>query len=123
MGGTWAAVRLRGPSAGGVYAAVFIDAIMVKVRDGQVSNRPFYAAIGVTLEGRKDVLGLWVGTGGEGAKFWLQVLLGLEPRQIVLLVVTFIAGVLTVVPGRATRLQGEIHLILFAAYLVLSIYP
>ncbi len=47
-----------------VYAAVFIDAIVVKVRDGQVSNRAFYAAIGVTLEGRKDVLGLWAGTGG-----------------------------------------------------------
>ena len=35
-----------------VYAAVFIDAIVVKVRDGQVANRPFYAAIGVTLDGR-----------------------------------------------------------------------
>jgi putative transposase len=63
-----------------VYAAVFIDAIVVKVRDGQVSNRPFYAAIGVTLEGRKDVLGLWAGTGGEGAKFWLQVLQDLKNR-------------------------------------------
>jgi transposase-like protein len=52
-----------------VYAAVFVDAIVVKVRDGQVANRPFYAAIGVTVEGRKDVLGLWAGTGGEGAKF------------------------------------------------------
>jgi putative transposase len=52
-----------------VYAAVFIDAIMVKVRDGQVANRPIYAAIGVTLDGDKDILGLWAGTGGEGAKF------------------------------------------------------
>jgi putative transposase len=41
-----------------VYAAIFIDAIMVKVRDGQVSNRPFYAAIGVSLDGEKDILGL-----------------------------------------------------------------
>ena len=49
-----------------VYAAVFIDAIMVKVRDGQVANRPLYAAIGVTLAGEKDVLGLWAGQGGEG---------------------------------------------------------
>ncbi len=63
-----------------VYAAVFIDAIVVKVRDGQVANRAFYAAIGVTLEGRKDVLGLWAGTGGEGAKFWLQVLQDLKNR-------------------------------------------
>src|SRR5215475_13140749 len=57
-----------------VYAAVFIDAIMVKVRDGQVANRPIYAAIGVTLAGEKDILGLWAGSGGEGAKFWMAVL-------------------------------------------------
>lgn len=49
-----------------VYATVFIDAIVVKVRDGQVTNRPVYAAIGVTVDGHKDVLGLWMGTGGEG---------------------------------------------------------
>ncbi|RKR92986.1 transposase-like protein [Micromonospora pisi] len=65
-----------------VYAAVFIDAIVVKVRDGQVSNRPFYAAIGVTLDGDKDVLGLWAGTGGEGAKFWMSVLTDLRNRGI-----------------------------------------
>src|SRR3954468_1102589 len=63
-----------------VYAAVFIDAIVVKVRDGQVANRPIYAAIGVTLDGDKDVLGLWAGTGGEGAKFWMAVLTDLRNR-------------------------------------------
>ncbi|GAA3128883.1 hypothetical protein GCM10020255_001950 [Rhodococcus baikonurensis] len=42
-----------------VYAAIFIDAIVVKIRDGQVANRPIYAAIGVSLDGRRDVLGLW----------------------------------------------------------------
>ena len=61
-----------------VYAAVFIDAIMVKVRDGQVANRPVYAAIGVTLAGEKDILGLWAGSGGEGAKFWMSVLTDLK---------------------------------------------
>src|SRR5215475_1690750 len=65
-----------------VYAAVFIDAIMVKVRDGQVANRPIYAAIGVTLAGEKDILGLWAGSGGEGAKFWLAVLTDLRNRGI-----------------------------------------
>jgi putative transposase len=65
-----------------VYAAVFIDAIMVKVRDGQVANRPVYAAIGVTLAGDKDVLGLWAGQGGEGAKFWMSVLTDLRNRGI-----------------------------------------
>src|SRR5215216_6880822 len=64
----------------GVYAAVFIDAIVVKVRDGQVGNRPIYAAIGVSLAGEKDVLGLWAGSGGEGAKFWLSVLTDIRNR-------------------------------------------
>jgi putative transposase len=49
-----------------IYAAVFIDAIVDKVRDGQVASRPVYAAIGVTLAGEKDILGLWAGTRGEG---------------------------------------------------------
>jgi transposase-like protein len=44
-----------------VYAAVFTGAIVVKVRDGQADCRPVYAAIGVTLAGDKDVLGLWAG--------------------------------------------------------------
>jgi putative transposase len=67
-----------------VYAAIFIDAIVVKVRDGQVANRPFYAAIGVTLNGEKDILGLWAGTAGsgEGAKFWMSVLTDLRNRGL-----------------------------------------
>ena len=65
-----------------VYVAVFIDAIYVKVRDGQVANRPVYAAIGVTVDGHKDVLGLWMGTGGEGAKFWMSVLIDLKNRGV-----------------------------------------
>ncbi|MGY4898739.1 IS256 family transposase [Micromonospora aurantiaca (nom. illeg.)] len=65
-----------------IYAAVFIDAIVVKVRDGQVANRPFYAAIGVTLDGDKDILGLWAGSGGEGAKFWMSVLTDLRNRGV-----------------------------------------
>jgi putative transposase len=64
------------------YAAIFIDAIVVKVRDGQVANRPFYAAIGVTLAGDRDILGLWAGTGGEGAKFWMSVLTDLRNRGV-----------------------------------------
>jgi transposase-like protein len=67
-----------------VYAAIFIDAIYVKVRDGQVGNQPLYAAIGVDLAGQRDVLGLWAGTSGAGesAKFWLAVLTDLkQPRS------------------------------------------
>ena len=63
-----------------VYAAVFVDAIVVKVRDGQVANRPVYAAIGVSLDGERDILGLWAGTGGEGAKFWMSVLTDIKNR-------------------------------------------
>jgi len=67
----------------GVYAAIFIDAIYVKVRDGQVGNQPFYAAIGVDLNGRRDVLGLWAGQGGgESAKFWMSVLTDLRNRGV-----------------------------------------
>lgn len=57
-----------------VYPAVFIDAIFVKIRDGKVANRPIYTVVGVTLEGEREVLGLWVGDGSEGAKYWHQVL-------------------------------------------------
>lgn len=48
----------------------------------QVANRPIYAAIGVSLEGEKDVLGLWAGTGGEGAKFWMSVLTDITNRVV-----------------------------------------
>src|SRR5579862_6411573 len=65
-----------------VYAAIFVDAIVVKVRDGQVANRPVYAAIGVSLDGEKDILGLWAGTGGEGAKFWMAVLTDIRNRGV-----------------------------------------
>src|SRR5579875_2554584 len=52
-----------------VYPVIFIDAIHVKIRDGQVANRPIYVALAVTCEGRRDILGLWAGDGGEGAKY------------------------------------------------------
>ena len=65
-----------------VYHVMFIDAIMVKVRDGQVTNRPVYVAIGVTCNGERDILGLWAGDGGEGAKFWLSVLTEIKNRGV-----------------------------------------
>lgn len=57
-----------------VYPVVFIDAIHVKIRDGKVVNRPVYTVVGVTVAGERDILGLWVGDGGEGPKYWHQVL-------------------------------------------------
>jgi transposase-like protein len=66
-----------------VYPVVFIDALMVKIRDGVVANRPVYLAIGIDCEGAKQVLGMWVGAStGESAKFWLSVLSELKSRGV-----------------------------------------
>jgi putative transposase len=65
-----------------VYPVVFIDAIHVKVRDGQVANRPIYVALAVTVDGNRDILGLWAGDGGEGAKYWQQVLTEIKNRGV-----------------------------------------
>lgn len=66
-----------------VYPVIFIDALVVKIRDGQVTNRAAYSAIGVTVDGERDILGLWVGNGGERAKYWLQVLTEINNRGVV----------------------------------------
>jgi transposase-like protein len=65
-----------------VYPVLFVDAIVVKVRDGQVVNRPIYVVIGVTCNGERDILGLWAGDGSEGAKFWLAVLTEIKNRGV-----------------------------------------
>jgi putative transposase len=61
---------------------MFIDAIVVKIREGQVANRPIYVAIGVTVDGERDILGLWAGEGGEGAKYWAHVLTEIKNRGV-----------------------------------------
>jgi putative transposase len=66
-----------------VFPVIFIDALMVKIRDGVVTNRAVYLAIGIDCEGAKQVLGLWVGpTAGESAKFWLSVLSEIRARGV-----------------------------------------
>jgi putative transposase len=66
----------------GVYPIVYMDAIQFKVRDsGHVRNKAVYLAIGVTMEGLKEVLGLWIAQ-TEGAKFWLQVVTELKNRGV-----------------------------------------
>jgi putative transposase len=63
-----------------LYAIVYLDALYVKMRhEGRVENRAVYVAIGVDIEGRKDVPGLWT-SANEGAKFWLGVLTELKNR-------------------------------------------
>lgn len=64
-----------------VYPIMYIDALVVKVRTGgTVINRAAYLGIGVDVEGRKHVLGVWLGDGDEGAKFWLNVLTEIRNR-------------------------------------------
>lgn len=63
-----------------VYPVLFVDCVHVKVRDGQVANRPIYVALAVTVDGNRDILGLWAGDGGEGAKYWAQVLTEIKNR-------------------------------------------
>jgi putative transposase len=66
-----------------LFPVLLIDAIVVKVRDSQVANRPVYVAIGVNLDGERDVLGLWLGpSGGEGAKQWMSMLTELRNRGL-----------------------------------------
>jgi putative transposase len=65
-----------------VYPIVYLDALVVKMRsEGRVENRAVYVAIGITMEGHKEVLGLWT-SANEGAKFWLQVLTELNNRGV-----------------------------------------
>lgn len=65
-----------------VYPVLFIDCIFVKIRDGQVANRPIYVAVAVTVDGEREILGLWAGDGGEGAKYWQHVLTELKNRGV-----------------------------------------
>jgi putative transposase len=66
-----------------LYAVVLIDAIVIKIRGSQVANRPVYVAIGVTMAGERDVLGMWIGpSGGEGAKQWATMLTELRNRGL-----------------------------------------
>jgi putative transposase len=67
-----------------VYPVMFVDAINVKIRDGQVANRPIYLVLAVTCEGTRDILGLWAGEhgDGEGAKFWMRILAELRNRGV-----------------------------------------
>jgi hypothetical protein len=67
-----------------MYPVSLIDAIVIKVRDSQVANRPVYVVIGVNMDGERDVLGLWLGpSGGEGAKQWMTMLTELRNRGVV----------------------------------------
>jgi transposase-like protein len=66
-----------------IYPIIYLDAIHIKLRrEGKVVNTAVYNALGVDLEGRRDILGHWVGDGAEGANFWLSVLTDLQSRGV-----------------------------------------
>jgi putative transposase len=66
-----------------IYPIIYLDAIHIKIkRDGKIENTAVYIVLGVDLEGKKDVLGHWIGDGAEGANFWLGVVSDLQARGV-----------------------------------------
>jgi transposase-like protein len=66
-----------------LYAMVYLDALHLKIKkDGKIENVAVYNVLGVDLEGKRDVLGHWIGDGGEGANFWLSVITDLQNRGV-----------------------------------------
>lgn len=66
-----------------IYPVVWLDAMHIKLRrEGKVLNTAVYVVLGIDLEGQRDVLGHWVGDGGEGANFWLSVVTDLQSRGV-----------------------------------------
>ena len=77
-----------------VYPIVFLDALRVKIRDTesrQVKNKAVYVALGVTPEGDREVLGLWIAA-NEGAKFWLSVMNNLRNRGVEDILIAVVDG-------------------------------
>jgi len=74
--------RWQGRPLDALYAIVFFDALRVKMRDeGTVRNKAVYLAIGITADGRKEVLGIWIEQ-TEGAKFWMRVMSEIKNRGV-----------------------------------------
>ena len=94
-----------------VYPIVYLDCIVVKIRqDKRVINKAFYLALGVNMEGQKELLGLWLSE-NEGAKFWLNVLTELQNRGVKDILIACVDGlkgfpdaINTVFPGTQIQL-------------------
>jgi putative transposase len=94
-----------------VYPVVYLDALFVSVRDGgQVQKRAFYVALGVQVDGRRDVLGLW-SAGSEGAKFWLSILSELKNRGVEDILFICADGLTETAFPRAVHQTCVVHLI------------
>ena len=86
-----------------VYPIVFLDCMVLKIRDGgTVGRRALYLALGVTLDGDRDVLGMWFQE-SEGAKFWMQVLTDLKQRGVRDILICCVDGLTRASPRRSRR--------------------
>ena len=89
-----------------VYPIVYLDALVVKIREtGHVRNKAIYVAIGVNMQGNKEVLGLWAGQ-AEGAKFWLQVLTELKNRGVADMFIACVDGLKGFPEGHRNGVPG-----------------
>ena len=76
-----------------IYPIIYLDAIHLKIRrDGKVSNTAVYVVLAVDLEGKRDILGHWIGDGGEGANFWLSVVSDLQTRGVEAIFIACVDG-------------------------------
>jgi len=76
-----------------LYVVVYLDGVHFKVHEsGRIVNKCSYTALGIDDEGRKELLGIWIQGGGEGAKFWLQVLSELKSRGVADILITCVDG-------------------------------
>lgn len=94
-----------------VYPIMYLDSIVVKIREnGHIRNKAIYVVTGITMQGNKEVLGLWAGN-AEGAKFWLQVLTDLKNRGVTK-VYMFGVDELKVVPEAIATVypKAQVHL-------------
>jgi transposase-like protein len=99
---------LAEPALDPVHAMIFVAVMNVKIREGQVANQPIYLALGVAVDGERDLLGLWAGEhgDGQGAKFWLRVLPEIKNRgvrDVCLLVCDGLKGL----PGAASAVSEK----------------
>ena len=89
------------------YPVVWVDALVVKIRtDGVVRRRPAYLVLGLNIEGRKEPLGLWIGKGGESAKFWLKIFNDVRNRGAETVCVVCCDG-LTALPEAIEAVYGD----------------
>ena len=86
-----------------IYPIVFLDCMVLKIREGgTVGRRALYLALGVTLDGDRDVLGMWFQE-TEGAKFWMQVLTDLKTRGVRDILICCVDGLDRASPRRSRR--------------------